>query len=124
MKIKAKNIIHDRLYDDNAYTSLTAGKVYDVIEIDGIYFRMIDDHGEPILCERDAFDIIDDSIPEDWISQDEDNGAFHMVPMELSDQYLFEAYFDGDDEAAKVLEQYARSHGLPVLKPQNKARLH
>ena len=67
MKVKAKSIVHDHIVDDYNHRGLTPGATYHVVGVDTESFRVVDDNGEPLLYSKDLFDIVDSSLPSDWV---------------------------------------------------------
>jgi hypothetical protein len=49
--------------DGTHYWSLTPDRVYEVLGIEGDWFRILDDRGDPVLFDPACFDVIDDIEP-------------------------------------------------------------
>ena len=112
MKVKAKSIIHDQLFDESKHPHLTTDRIYFVVEIDDTYFRIIDDKLEPILYRKELFHIVDPDIPKDWVRCDFDEGRYSINPPNLGGIGFYEDYFDGLDYAVQEFEAY-RALKLP-----------
>ena len=67
MRVRAKSIVHSCLVDESEHRSLSAGALYDVIGLDNDNFRLIDDDDQPFLFPKALFEIVDPSIPDDWM---------------------------------------------------------
>ena len=93
------------------YSELTFGKDYYVIGLDDKYFRLIDDEGEPILFPRPLFNVVEDTIPEDWI-WDRYDDAYYADPPGLNVRGFYDRYFDHKQEAIDEFQAYLRSVGL------------
>ncbi len=46
---------------------LIAGKEYVVLGIDDEFYRVLAETGDPALFPKDTFEIVDDTIPSDWV---------------------------------------------------------
>lgn len=101
MRVRAKKEVHDRTLDefDNQY--LSPGKEYLVVGYDEQYLRVLDDVGEPILYPRYLFEIVDPSVPGDWVRVDVD-GQYFVDPPECSEPGFYESLFDGDPSASAI----------------------
>ena len=63
-----------------AWPELTLGNVYRVLGISNAYFRLISDAGDPILFNRNAFELVDPVQPSDWISEHGEEGELYAAP--------------------------------------------
>lgn len=111
MKVQAKSIIHDHIVDELDNENLTVGKVYDVIGVEGEYYRIINDSNEPILYTKELFEIIDSNIPSDWIETRFD-GEIFIEPMETSKPGFYEDYFDGIPYAIETYRRLLKRLGI------------
>jgi len=93
MKVQFKNWSHKQSIDDLDNEGLTAGKVYLVVGIEGDFYRVVDDENEPILCAKKLFEIIDFSIPNDWVTTEFD-GEVYVEPKETASPGFYEDFFD------------------------------
>jgi hypothetical protein len=84
---------------------LSAGRDYLVIGISDEYFRVVNDGGEPILYPKELFEVINDTIPSDWVREDFEDGEYHIEPPEVAFPGFYEDYFDHKDEARRIFEQ-------------------
>jgi len=110
MIVQAKPGVNDHLYDEFNNQGLSPGKYYEVIGIEYHYFRLWDDCNDLILHPYYLFDILDPSIPDDWIIAA--NGEA-LLPSELSvDPYLAERFHDGDLRALEIVYAYVTKHAL------------
>lgn len=116
MKIKARLYVHDRLFSESIHSGLTAGQIYSVIGIGDDRFRVINDRGDPVLYEKGIFDIIDPSIPDDWVVKwfdDEGTRYCCIDPPGLDKPGFYEDYFDGVDYAINRFRTYCELEGIP-----------
>lgn len=107
-----------------AWPELTLGNVYRVLEISDAYFRLISDAGDPILFNRNAFELVDPVQPSDWISERGEEGELYAAPRELSTpRHFFELWHDGDQKVQQRLRHYvydlARGEGALMTDPPN-----
>ncbi|ASF45346.1 ankyrin repeat domain-containing protein [Methylovulum psychrotolerans] len=116
MKLKAKMTVNDRIVDDNYHRSLSPGMVYSVVQIDDEYFRVINDDGEPILYPKALFEVVDPSVPEEWVTITFDDGEYFIGPAEFNKTGFYEDYFDGVADAVDKFESFRKEFGLPALK--------
>lgn len=96
--------------DPSCHPGITPGNLYVVIGIDFEDYRVIDDSGEPYLFRHGMFDVIDDSIPEEWVkSFGEDIFEFYIDPPGLDQPGFYEDYFDGDPKAVLVFREFVKT---------------
>ena len=112
MKVKAKTTVHDRLVDESEHRGLSAGAVYDVVGLDSENFRLIDDNDQPFLYPKALFEIVDPAIPDDWVTETQDD-EYYVDPPELAMPGFYEAYFDGVEAAVKKFEDFRSRSSLP-----------
>lgn len=91
---------------------ITSGIIYSVLGIDDLYYRVVNDNKEPILYEKDLFDVIDACVPEDWVRRDYSDGEFYLHPPEFSEVGFFEDFFDGKKSAALIYRNYLIKNGI------------
>jgi hypothetical protein len=80
--------------------SLTLGQTYEVIGIEGDYYRIINERDDPILFDPTCFDIADPSEPIFWESLVED-GVRYAYPPEWIRPGFFEDYHDNNEEVRR-----------------------
>lgn len=98
---------------DDVFWCLTPGKEYVVIGLDHDHYRVINDIEEPCLFPRKGFQIVDDSIPEDWIWTRYSNDEYYADPPGLHERGFYEAFFDGKPEAMKRFSEVMRGYTVP-----------
>jgi hypothetical protein len=103
MRVRAKQGCHP---------SLTSEKEYDVIGLSHDSFRILNDHLQPYLYSRDDFEIVDHTIPRDWVWIRGDAEEFYANPPELSGSGFYEDYFDGNAAATVQLRDYLIKKGM------------
>lgn len=111
MKIKAKKLIHRHTVDGLVNEGLTADKEYLVIGIEGDSYRVLDDNEEPTLHDKKLFEIVDPSLPSEWIKTtfDEEN---YIEPPETSAPGFYEDYFDGVPYAIDIFKELLVKLGI------------
>jgi hypothetical protein len=104
-----------RLREQLDHQRLSLGKEYLVVGLDDTYFRLVDDDGEPVLHEKALFDILDSTIPTDWITRNGDDGDYYTDPPELAAPGFYERWHDRDPSArAKFAEVFDRLKSGPA----------
>lgn len=95
---------------------LTPGLEYLVVGLDHDSLRVLDDDSEPILYSKDLFDIIDPSVPEDWVWDRYADDEYYSNPPELAAPGFYESWFDRKAEAQAIFDTYLarvnRTHHL------------
>jgi hypothetical protein len=81
---------------------LTVGVDYFVVQVDDVYYRVVNDSGEPILYKKDRFVVIDERIPDDWIRTDHPDGEYFIGPPETETRGFWELWHDRDPEARTI----------------------
>jgi hypothetical protein len=112
MKVRAKAIVHDRRFDESEHRGLSAGAVYDVIGLDNENFRLIDDNDRPFRFPKALFEIVDPSVPADWVTRTYDDDEYHVDPPECAERGFYEDYFDGIESAVKRFDAFRRRSSL------------
>ena len=88
---------------------LTAGREYQVLGIEGDWYRVLDDKNEPILVDPKACELTDPTEPPDWIREEID-GELYAYPPALNRVGFFEDYYDKQDQAVREFRLYLREH--------------
>lgn len=99
MRVRAKQEVHDRTLDEFDHQHLSPGGEYLVVGYDDQYLRVLNDVCEPILYPRYLFEIVDPSVPGDWVRVEEGEGQYFVDPPECSEPGFYERLFDGDPRA-------------------------
>jgi len=81
---------------------MTIGKDYDVLGIEGNYYRVIDDSGKPYLYDPEQFEVLDNSEPKCWCTEYID-GDRYSYPKKWNQRGFFEDYHDGVQD---VIDQF------------------
>jgi hypothetical protein len=85
---------------------LTIGREYDVLGIEGKYFRILTDKksdpwgNDPVLFESECFIVTDPHEPDFWECKVVE-GERYYYPPEWFEEYFFEDYHDGIEEVRK-----------------------
>jgi hypothetical protein len=94
--------------DGTVYGSLTVGRVYEVLGIEGDWLRLLDDLGEPVLFDPACFRVVDPSEPANWSSVVED-GSRNAYPPEWGRPGFFEDWHDGVPSVRKAFARQVRT---------------
>jgi len=117
MKVKKKKDLQIPEYK-YAVNHILEKKAYDVLCIEFGDYRILNECGEPASFPSIAFDIINNSIPDDWIikesteeeydhEDDRGNSIAYIGPREfLVYQYFFVDYFDDNKDVVNILLNY------------------
>lgn len=95
---------------DGRQLSVTPGETYEVLAIADDSYRLIDDRGEPYLFEAEAFEIIDDTRPSEWVMERGDEGEEYTGPVEFQAPGFWEDFFEHKPEARMVFARYLNRH--------------
>ncbi|MCH7315480.1 hypothetical protein [Acinetobacter sp. ANC 3882] len=108
MKVRVLKNTSDDIYDDIVKQhALIVGKEYRVLEISDSTFRLLNECKEPILFDKNLFEITDPTIPKSWIKQEYEDGEYSITPPEfLTHRYFFEEYFDGNSDVIQQFNNY------------------
>lgn len=108
---------------DTKNLSLDKNKIYIVLDMSMQYYRVISEDGEPVLFPNILFDIIDNSINENWVVDnyarlDEKNHSFsqsaiYLTPKEL-DRYFYIRFFDKEKESINTFLSYITKYNIQV----------
>lgn len=111
MKIKIKQNI--KLSKSRRFAQRSVSKVeeYWVVGICDERFRVIDDDGEPVLKPKDIFEIVDSSIPKDWVKRKYKDGEYHIDPKFAAKAGFYEDLFDGKKYAVKAFHDFVMKNG-------------
>lgn len=112
MKVKPKPMIHDNILDEYSHEFLSIYKIYDVIEINDEYYRVINERKEPILYPKYLFIVIDSYIPQSWTRHDYEDGEYFIGPPELNKKGFYEDFFDGDQKAISLFWEIMNRESL------------
>ena len=74
--------------DGSEYSSLTVGRVYEVLGIEGDWLRLLNDNGEPVLYDPQCFRVVDSTEPANWVSVVEDGATYAYPPPLLLCQHV------------------------------------
>lgn len=96
---------------DEPTTTLTPGRVYEVLAVSGDWYRLLSDDNRPYLYPRDRFAVVDPREPEFW-AEAWDDGDRYASPPEWSASGFWEDYFDDDPAALEIVSNILR-HRYP-----------
>jgi hypothetical protein len=83
-----------------------------VIGLDQESYRLLNDLGEPILYPRQAFRVVDQTVPNNWVWDRYSEDEYYAGPKELERPGFYEDYFDGNQEAVKQFDEFVRRSGI------------
>lgn len=86
--------------------SLVQGHEYDVIGIDDMYFRIVDESEEPALHPKSYFGDCEITPPDEWEYRDFGDGEYLFAPREFVSIGFFEDYHDGLPAAILIFREY------------------
>lgn len=84
------------------HKDITPGNLYRVIEITYNDFRIMSDDGMPCIYPRELFDVVSDTMPDDWVVTEQiiDGETFISAgPVAFQSPGFFEDVFDRDPKA-------------------------
>lgn len=92
MKVRVLKNTSDDIYDDVVKQhALIVGKEYEVFEISDSTFRLLNERMEPILFDKNLFEISDSTISKNWIRREYEDGEYYLTQPELlTHRYFFE----------------------------------
>ena len=79
---------------DGRHFSLVAGRDYEVLGIEGDWYRILDETPEPVLFEPECFRVLDATEPSFWVSTFGDDSERYAYPAEWCHAGFFEDFFD------------------------------
>jgi hypothetical protein len=81
---------------------LHAGKVYDVLSVEGRgkYRIESEQSGTPALFDSAIFEVVDGSRPSNWVAYGE-----NLLPERWAARGFWEAFFDGEPEALRIYRE-------------------
>lgn len=97
---------------NKSYKDISTDKEYYVIGIEADDFRILSDEGIPYLYPHNLFTIVDESECSDWQTEYDADGARYSYSPELGSVGFFEDYFDGNEEAVKIFNEYLKKRFL------------
>lgn len=101
--------------DAHFYDEFLEGETYLVVGIERGRLRVVGRFRRPFLYPRDLFEVVDDWIPEDWVTESATAGEETLGPAPFLEVGFYEDFFDGDKQVkAKVfayLEELRGRHG-------------
>lgn len=97
---------------DREIYDLTVGKTYRVIAIECDDYRIIGDDGRPYIYPKEAFVVIEADFDPDWVVEVEDDCGLYAGPKEFASPGFFEDYFEDQQFAREIVNQYLSAHGF------------
>ena len=83
---------------NSEYADLSADQPHFVIGIEADDYRILNDAGKPYLYPPEPFDVVDASIPPDWITDIGTDGERYAYAAPLNQAGFFEDLFDQKPE--------------------------
>jgi hypothetical protein len=102
--------------------SLTTGSEYVVIGLSADHFRLVNDHGEPVLYESECFEVTDATESAFWLSR-VDDGDRYANPPGWGVPGFYEAWHDRVEVVRRVFAEqlafwYPEVAGVRKRSPQ------
>ena len=105
MIVKLVNLFSEEEKDE--IESLSIGKDYEVLEMAGPFYRIISDSDkEPYLYPNDCFEIVDDTKPEFWVTEEVDE-EIYSGPPNWQVVGFWDNYFD---DIKQVKQQFKKDY--------------
>ena len=83
--------------DGRTNPSITVGREYVVAGHDWFTYRVVNDHGEPVLFEKELFEVVDPYEDSTWVKKGPfEDGDYYVDPPECRQPGFYERWFDGD----------------------------
>lgn len=80
-----------------------------VVGLDQVSYRLLNDGGEPILYDKSLFEVLETTIPADWVTINGNDGDYYTDPAELAAPGFYERWHDRDPLArAQFLHAFER----------------
>ena len=105
MKVK----VIDYTQNYQKYYDLTVGNTYRVLGIEADDIRIMSDIGRPWLYPRSLFEVVDDTLPSDWVTEYGEEGEFYASPSALNSRGFWEGYFEHENDKKITLAVYLQS---------------
>jgi len=125
MKVKLKYNLEDTRYTVDFkkkygypfYESFKYNYEYPVIAIYPVALRVLDESLDLCIYPIEMFEIIDHTIPDDWVKNDYEGSDGEMLsaynpPFVGEIDYFWEEFYDGNIEAIKLFYNYITTSGL------------
>ena len=81
---------------------LTPGRLYEVVALDMEMIRLVSDDGWPVLYENEIVQLVDDTLPADWVLILGNQCEVYIGPNEFRHPGFWESLFDGEPEVIEV----------------------
>jgi hypothetical protein len=81
MRVRAREDCHRELPDGRTNPSITVGREYVVAGYDWSDYRLVNDRGEPVLFEKELFDVVDPHEDPTWVKEGPfEDGSYYVRP--------------------------------------------
>ena len=91
--------------DGSNYWSLTIGREYEVLGIEGDDYRLLDETGEPFLFDPTCFEVTEAREPDFWTSDCIEDGVRYAYPLGWGVPGFFEAWHDRDEVVQRLFTE-------------------
>src|SRR4051812_40656789 len=88
------------------HPGISANADYFVIGVDWDSYRIINNHGEPILYPKELFDVLDTCIPSGWMLAEHEDDAWYFDPEKVHRPGFYEDWHGSDGD--RVAQTAAR----------------
>ena len=79
---------------------------YRVLEVTPSDYRLLDDDVDPVLYEKNLFQVVDPAVPEDWVTKEYGESKERYAQSSQLDRYIWEDYHDGVPGAVAAVKAY------------------
>ncbi|MFC1855612.1 hypothetical protein ACFL2A_03605 [Thermodesulfobacteriota bacterium] len=120
MKVKTKNNYLEMLEEGCNYNFISPEKVYTVLAIYDDGYEIMNDLLEPIAYQKEFFEVVDSTIPENWVkydrscdNEDSDGTSYYVIcHPDLSNDLIHEHFFGGELYAVDIHYKYYITNGV------------
>ncbi len=91
---------------------LKPGIVYEVIGLDWSMYRIIDEGNMPALYPKKYFDVVDPTIPKNWVWKKFEDKTYYAAPPEFAEPGFFERWYEHEESARKIFDEYLIKNNL------------
>ena len=92
--------------------NIKPGKIYEVIGLDWKTYSIIDEDNEPALYSKKYFNVVDSTIPKEWIWKKFEDNTYVADPPEFSEPGFFERWHEHEESARKIYDEYLIKNNL------------
>jgi hypothetical protein len=106
MRIRVHRNFLERAKGGRVHPGLRAGEEYYVLEVSRDSYRIVDHGGEPILYQKELFEVTDTGLPSGWHFREYEDGEYFVDPASVGGPGFYEDWFGSDGDVRA--QQHAR----------------